>query len=239
MMTGFGLAFLAGILSVLSPCGLPLVPIVLGTALVEHRFGPIALAAGLSLSFVTVGLFVATVGFSIGLDGSAFRTAGAVLLVTIGIVLIVPRLQARFVLAASRAGAWADARFGGFSRTGLWGQFGVGLLLGTVWIPCVGPTLGAASVLAAQRENLAQVAVTMALFGIGSAVPLVLLGLLTRHQLLRWRGAILMASGGLKAGMGVLLVALGSAILIGFDRTFETVLVDASPQWLSELTTRY
>ena len=133
---------------------LPLVPIVLGTALVEHRFGPIALAAGLSLSFVTVGLFVATVGFSIGLDGSAFRTAGAVLLVTIGIVLIVPRLQARVVLAGSRAGGWADARFGGFSTTGLWGQFGVGLLLGTVWIPCVGPTLGAASVLAAQGENL-------------------------------------------------------------------------------------
>lgn len=105
MITGFALAFLAGVLSVLSPCVLPLVPIVLGTALTEHRFGPIALAAGLALSFVTIGLFVATVGFSIGLDGSVFRTAAAVVLLIIGIVLIVPPLQARLVLAANPAGA--------------------------------------------------------------------------------------------------------------------------------------
>ena len=56
-----GLAFLAGILSVLSPCVLPLVPIVLGTAASEHRLGPLALAAGLAIAFTTIGLFVATV----------------------------------------------------------------------------------------------------------------------------------------------------------------------------------
>ena len=72
-MGGIGLALLAGILSTLSPCVLPLMPIVLGAALGEHRYGPVALAAGLSLSFVVIGLFVATVGFAAGLDQEVFR----------------------------------------------------------------------------------------------------------------------------------------------------------------------
>ena len=239
MVGGFGLAFLAGILSVLSPCVLPLVPIVLGTALAEHRFGAVALAGGLALSFVTIGLFVATLGFSMGLDGSVFRTLAAVLLLAIGIVLIVPRLQVRLASAASPAGGWAGERFAGLSTAGPWGQFGVGLLLGLVWSPCVGPTLGAASLLAAQGKNLGQVAITMGLFGLGSAVPLLLLGLVSRHQLLRWRGALMRTGGGLKAGLGVVLVVMAGAVLLGADRTIESVLVDASPQWLSDLTTRF
>lgn len=63
-----GLGFLAGVLSTLSPCVLPLLPMVLGPASSAHRFGVPALAAGLVTSFVAVGLFVATIGFSIGPD---------------------------------------------------------------------------------------------------------------------------------------------------------------------------
>ena len=71
-MSGIGLALLAGLLSILSPCVLPLVPIVIGAASGDHRYGPAALAAGLSLSFVAIGMFVATIGFSIGLDQDLF-----------------------------------------------------------------------------------------------------------------------------------------------------------------------
>ncbi|HME29876.1 MAG TPA: cytochrome c biogenesis protein CcdA, partial [Pseudolabrys sp.] len=63
------LAFVAGALSVLSPCVLPILPVVLGAAASEHKLGPVALAAGLAVSFVIAGLFVATIGYSIGLDG--------------------------------------------------------------------------------------------------------------------------------------------------------------------------
>ena len=178
MLGTVGFAFLAGLLSVLSPCVLPLVPIVLGTAASEHRLGPVALALGLALSFTAIGLFVATIGFSIGLDGDVFRGVGAVLLVILGVVLTLPRLQARVATAAGPAGAWAEERFGGFGSGGLSGQFGVGLLLGAAWSPCVGPTLGAASLLAARGEHLGDVAATMLAFGIGAAAPLMLLGLL-------------------------------------------------------------
>jgi cytochrome c biogenesis protein CcdA len=238
-MATTALAFLAGILSTLSPCVLPLIPIVLGAALTEHRAGPLALAAGLAISFVVIGMFVATVGFSLGLDAGVFRMVAGVLLIAVGVVLLMPRLQAQFALAAGPVGNWTEQRFGGFSTAGLRGQFAVGLLLGAVWSPCVGPTLGAASVLAAQGENLAAVAVTMLAFGLGAGLPLVLLGLASREAMMRWRGKLMAAGQRGKIAMGVLLAATGLLILTGADKVIETALVEASPAWLNELTTRF
>jgi cytochrome c biogenesis protein CcdA len=238
-MGSIGLAFLAGILSTLSPCVLPLLPIVLGTSVSAHRAGPAALAAGLALSFVAVGLFIATIGFSIGLDAGVFRAVAAVLLVAIGLVLLVPRFQAQFALAAGPVSNWTEQRFGGFSGNGLGGQFGVGLLLGAVWSPCVGPTLGAASLLAAQGSNLGYVALAMLMFGLGAALPLLLLGLLSRETLLRWRERLYAAGKSGKIAMGVILLATGVLVLTGLDKVLEAKLVELSPAWLTELTTRY
>jgi cytochrome c-type biogenesis protein len=239
MIGTIGLAFLAGVLSVLSPCVLPLLLIVLGTAQSEHRLGPVALAAGLALSFTIIGLFVATIGFAIGLDTSVFRLVSAVLLIAIGTVLLVPRLQEQFAVAAGPVGSWVDDRLGGFSATSLWGQFGLGLLLGAVWVPCVGPTLGAASLLAAKGENLGQVAVTMLAFGVGAALPLMVLGFVSREAMMKWRGRLMEAGKGGKMLLGAVLVAVGLLVASGADKQLEAFLVNASPDWLTRLTTRY
>jgi cytochrome c biogenesis protein CcdA len=234
-----GLALLAGMLSTLSPCVLPILPLVLGAAIGEHRLGPAALAAGLTLSFVVIGLFVALFGFAAGLDQDAFRAAAAVLLIALGAVLMVPRWQARLAVAAGPISNWTQSRAGGFSSRGLNGQFLLGLLLGAVWSPCVGPTLGAASLLAARGENIGAVALTMTAFGVGAALPLVLLGLVSRGAMMRWRDRLLAAGRGGKALMGALLLSLGVVILGGLDKRLETALVEASPEWLTELTTRF
>jgi cytochrome c biogenesis protein CcdA len=238
-MGGIGLALLAGLLSTLSPCVLPLIPIVIGTALGEHRFGPVALAAGLALSFVVIGLFVATVGFTAGLDQELFRTIAAVLLILVGGVLLMPRLQLQLATVAGPIGNWAQAHGGGFSTRGLGGQFAVGLMLGAVWSPCVGPTLGAASILAARAENLASVALTMFAFGVGASLPLLAIGMMSREALARWRSRLLAAGSGGKLVMGVLLVAIGVLIVAGLDKRIEAILVEASPAWLTDLTTRF
>jgi cytochrome c-type biogenesis protein len=227
-LAAFVLAFLAGLLSTLSPCVLPLLPIVLGAAGSEHRLGPATLAAGLALSFAGLGLFVATIGFAIGLDAGAFQVVAAVLMIAIGTVLIVPRLQVRLALAGGPAAGWIERRFGGFSAGGLHGQFALGLLLGAVWSPCVGPTLGVASVLAAQ----------MLLFGLGAATPLLLLGALSREVLRRARERLLATGRSAKMALGVLLIVIGAAVATGLDKRIETGLVAAAPQWLTELTTR-
>jgi cytochrome c-type biogenesis protein len=238
-VTGIALALLAGTLSVLSPCVLPLIPIVLGAAVGEHRFGPAALAAGLALSFVTIGLFVATIGFSIGLDLDVFRSVAAVLLIVMGAVLLMPRVQARVAAAAGPVGNWMQAQAGEVPGRGLRKQFTVGVLLGAVWSPCVGPTLGAASLLAARAENLGLVALTMFAFGIGAALPLLLIGMMSREAMSRWRGRLLAAGQGGKAAMGAILVATGLLILSGLDKRLEAILVAASPAWLTDLTTRF
>jgi cytochrome c-type biogenesis protein len=233
------LALTAGVLSVISPCVLPILPIVLSAAATDRKAGPVALAAGLSISFVTVGLFVATIGYSLGLDANVFRLIAASLIVVIGIVLMLPQLQAQLAAASGPIANWTDQRFGSQRGTGLSGQFWIGVLLGAVWSPCVGPTLGAASLLAAQGRNLLQVAITMLVFGIGAALPLLLLGLLSREVMARWRSRLLSAGQVTKVGLGIVLVAIGALVLTGLDRSFEAALVAGSPQWLTDLTTRF
>lgn len=233
------LAFIAGMLSILSPCVLPILPIVLGAAASDHKGGPIALAAGLSMSFVMIGLFVATIGHSIGLDAGIFRNVSAALVVAIGTVLLLPGLQARFAVASGPIANWAEQRLGRVRGSGLSGQFGIGILLGAVWSPCVGPTLGAASLLAAQGRDLVQVGIVMFAFGIGAAIPLLVVGILSREAMFRLRGQMTAAGHGMKAALGFLFVAMGLLVFLGFDKSVETILVEASPQWLTDLTTRF
>jgi cytochrome c-type biogenesis protein len=238
-VTPLALAFAAGLLSILSPCVLPLVPIVLGAAIAAHAFGALALAAGLALSFTVLGLLLALVGFGLGVDAGMFRVAAAAIMVALGAVLLVPAWQARLAAAGGPLSSWTDRRFGGFASSGLAGQFAIGLLLGVVWSPCVGPTLGAASLLASQGQDLARVTLTMAVFGIGAALPLVLLGLLSRATLMGVRSKLMSAGKFGKSALGAAFIVIGVAIVSGTDKKIEAVLVDASPQWLTDLTTSF
>jgi cytochrome c-type biogenesis protein len=230
------LGFVAGILSVLSPCVLPLMPAILAGAVAQHRLAPLALAGGVAISFTAIGLFVATIGFSIGVDMVLFRMLAAVFMVAVGTVLLMPRLQTSFATAAGPVANWTEATFGRFSPAGVGGQFGVGLLMGAVWTPCVGPTLGAASLMAARGESLFQVAGTMLAFGIGTAVPLLILGMLSRKLLLRWRGGMAKTASILKMALGFLLITAGALTLTGLDRPLQTALTALAPEWLTAVT---
>jgi cytochrome c-type biogenesis protein len=235
----FGVAFVAGLLSTLSPCVLPLLPLVLGAAAAEHRFAPALLALGVAISFVAIGLFVATVGFAVGLDADSLRFVAAALLIGLGVIMLAPGLQARVSAAGGPISDRLNAAFGGLAHGGMFGQFGVGLLLGAVWSPCVGPTLGAASVLAARGEDLSAVMATMAAFGLGAAAPLMALGALSRQAMARWRDQLLAFGQRAKQALGASLVVIGALIVSGYDKTIEAALVAASPEWLTQLTTRF
>jgi cytochrome c-type biogenesis protein len=239
MLATLFFAFVAGTLTVLSPCVLPVLPMVLGAAAVQGRSGPVFLALGLTLSFVAIGMFVALFGFAIGLDEGVFRQFAALLMVAVGVVLAVPVLQTQLATAGGPLSGWVNDRFVGTDGTNKGGPFGLGVLMGAIWAPCVGPTLGAASVMAAQGENLLEVTLTMILFGIGSALPLLVLGLLSREVLMRWRGKMLSVGGGMKSLLGLLLIVSGFLVLSGYDKRAEAYLVETSPDWLTELTTRF
>ena len=153
---GFGL--LAGILSTLSPCVLPIIPILLGTAANVHSRAPLVLAGGLAISYALIGTGLAWAGSTFDLDPAIFRSVGAAILGVLGLVLMSSSLQQRFALATSGIGDAGNNLIFRINLDGLWGQFAIGLVLGVVWSPCVGPTLGAAVVLASQGSHLLQVA---------------------------------------------------------------------------------
>ena len=232
-------AALAGVLSTLSPCVLPLLPLVVGAAATAHRFGVVALAAGLAVSFTVFGLVVATAGPALGLGLDTIRDLSALLLVVVGIVLLSERLQQRFAMATARFGNAGHGLAARVSGDGLGQQALLGVLLGAAWSPCVGPTLGAASLLAAQGRALAQVTIVMLAFGIGAALPLLLIGMVSRQAMQRWRGRLSQFGKGGKRLLGVVVVAVGLAILTGADHWLETALVNFTPSWLTDLTTRY
>ncbi len=235
----YGVGLLAGALSTLSPCVLPLVPVLVAAAVSAHRWGAVALGVGLALSFAVVGLFVATLGASLGLDPDTFRTVGAAFLALFGLILLIPWLSSHFARATSRMSNSGNTLLSRITGNGLNGQFVVGAVLGIVWSPCVGPTLGAATTLASQGRNLTQIAFLMLVFGIGAAAPLVLLGSLSRARMLAMRGRLLSAGHYGKQAFGLVMVILGVLIATGLDKSFEAWILDRSPAWLTRLTTRF
>lgn len=238
-LASLGFGFLAGLFSVLSPCVLPILPLVFAPAASAHRLGPLALAGGLVASFVAVGLFVATIGFSLGIGSGTVQDVGAAALGAVGVVLLSGPLQQRLGVQAGRLSNRAHRLIPRFAEGGLKGQFMVGALLGAVWGPCVGPTLGAASVLAAQGRDLGGVVVVMIAFGCGTALPLLVVGLLSREMLMRWRGRMLQAGKGGKLLLGAGALSVSVLILTGLDHRVETALVRASPTWLTLLTSHF
>jgi cytochrome c-type biogenesis protein len=233
----YALGFLAGAASVLSPCVLPLIPILIASALSKHRFGTLALAGGLSLSFAAVGTVLANLGANAGLDPELFRRVAAALMTVFGIVMLSTRLSARFAMLSARMGNVGQGALSSLSGDGLASQFGIGLVLGLVWSPCVGPTLGAATTLAAQGSHLGQIALLMMVFGLGAGAPLVVLGGASRASLLRSRGLLALLGRVSKTALGTLFVVLGVVVLLGYDRNVESALLSVSPMWLTRLTT--
>lgn len=234
-----GLSLLAGALSTLSPCVLPLLPIVLGAAVASHRRGPLALAAGLALSLTVAGVALGSVGLYFGLDQGWLRKAAAVMLLAFGGVLLSTPLQSRLAGAMAGLSAVGNSLAGRLPVSGLFGQFMLGMLLGLVWAPCVGPTLGVAATLASQSQAFAQVTMVMLVFGIGAALPLALVGSLSRAALQRNRARLTRFGTTGKYALGAVLVIVGLSILTGTDKRIEAMLVERSPAWLTDLTTRY
>jgi cytochrome c-type biogenesis protein len=235
----YGFGFLAGLLSTLSPCVLPIIPILLGSATHAHRRAPLALAAGLAVSYALIGTTLAWAGSALDVDAGLFRSLGAAMLGLLGVVLLSSRLQQGFASATSGLGDVGNQLIAWLRLDGLSGQFAIGLVLGLVWSPCVGPTLGAAIVLASQGTQLPQVALLMGLFGLGAALPIVAIAYASRGAMLRLRGKLVQAGKTGKMLLGGTMLMVAVMILSGFDKTVETWLVDQSPAWLVQLSTRF
>nr|WP_315484658.1 cytochrome c biogenesis protein CcdA [uncultured Undibacterium sp.] len=225
------IALVAGVLSVLSPCVWPLVPIVMTSASGQSRLGPIYLALGLSLSFAIAGAFLSFILLNLGLNPDAFRSVAAVLMVLVGLILVVKPL-ADWI---NQQMSMLSSRFDIGSGSNSLGQFGVGLLLGLVWLPCVGPTLGAAIAVASIGQDMGKAFLVMFAFGIGTASALLLAAFVSGQVLKRLRPGLFSRVSSAKMVLGYLLIVLGGMILVGLDKTLEIYANQLLPDWAISL----
>jgi cytochrome c biogenesis protein CcdA len=233
-----GLAFIAGLLSVFSPCVLPLAPIIIAGARSRDPRGPIALALGLALTFGVVGGAIASFGVALG-EAGFVRAIAAAIMVAAGVIILIPALGLGSERALSSLSQWGEGLSKHLPSAGLWGFAGAGVVLAFAWAPCVGPTLGAAFALAASGGSVAAAIATMFLFSLGAALALLGVGygfgrLAARG---RWMAGRTARLG--RAAFAIVLIAAGLAILTGFDRALEAAALSASPAWLIALTTRF
>ena len=240
-MSALLLSLLAGALTVVNPCVLPVLPIVLFGALQQHRLGPLALVGGMVAGFTVFGLLVYGAGASLNIDADSVRRAGAVLMLLMGGIILCSPLKNRLAAAGSR---WMEPLHALIDRVspsgggGLGGQFATGALLGAIWSPCSGPTLASAVALAAQG-GLPRAAAIMLFFGIGATLPMLALAYGSRQAIAARRERLARMSRIAMPVMGVMLVAIGLFVLSGLDKQLEGALLDVMPDWLILLTTRY
>ncbi|MGR3291989.1 MAG: cytochrome c biogenesis CcdA family protein [Paracoccaceae bacterium] len=230
-------AYGAGLLTLINPCVLPILPIVLASSLQTSRHGPLAIAAGMSLTFVVLGMLVTVAGRSLGITAETVADAGAVLMVVFGLVLMVPQFSARFATATAGFANHADAQIDDVqTNRGLSGQFLGGMLLGAVWSPCIGPTLGGAISLASQGENLMQVAFTMLIFALGVSTVIVVLGYGARSVIMRRQATMRRIAEKSRPILGVAFVAVGVGILFRIHHVIEGWAVQNLPAWLIDFS---
>jgi cytochrome c biogenesis protein CcdA len=229
-------AFGAGLLTLINPCVVPVLPIVIATAFQASRYGPIALSAGLSLSFVILGVGVTAFGQALGIDIDTISKVGAGLMVLFGLALLVP--QAGAVLAGATAGlsSQADAQIDTLDRNGLSGQFLGGLLLGAVWSPCIGPTLGGAISLASQGEGLMRATAIMVFFAAGVSTLILGLAYGTRGAVGRYNTQLRALALRSRPILGMAFIAVGLALLFNLHHVIEAWLIGVLPAWLIDLS---
>lgn len=229
-------AYVAGLLTLINPCILPVLPIVLATSLQDSRHGPLAVAAGMSLSFVTLGMFVTVLGRSFGITEQIVADVGAVFMIGFGIVLLVPQASARFATATAGLSSEADARIGAIDRQGLSGQVLGGMLLGAVWSPCIGPTLGGAIGLASQGESLGLALAIMVFFAMGVSSIILALGYGARSVILQRQAQMRRIAEASRPILGGVFIAVGLGLLFRIHHLIEGWALDNMPAWLINLS---
>lgn len=235
-----GFTYVAGVLTALSPCVLPLLPIVVGGAMQQHRAAPLLMGLGMTTAFATGGLLLGAIGPALGLDPVWLHQAAAISLILFGLVLLfepLTRLVSRMVQPlAITADLMAEEI--GQKRSPLMAFF-FGGLLGLAWSPCAGPMLVSSVALVATGGDAALGALLLGLFGLGAATPMVLAAYASRAGFKRLRNWAMGNTKRLRYDFGFLAIISGVILATGLDKMIATQVMLILPDSWLELITRY
>lgn len=230
------LAYLAGLLTLINPCVLPLLPLIGASALARHRLAPLAMAAGMAGSFTLAGLGAFALTRALGLPQEAITLGAGWAMLGFGLIMLTPPLQLGFSRLAGAGAAGGTRLLGQVEGRGLWGEAAAGALLGLAWSPCIGPTLGGAIGLAAQGEDLVYAGLIMSSFALGAASIVLVLAYGTRAALTGRRALMMQLAPHAKAVLGIGLTVVGLAIILRVDRLLEAWALGVLPAWFTDLS---
>lgn len=220
-------AFAGGVLTILSPCVLPVLPVLLSGS-VGGLGRPLGIVAGFTGSFVLLTLFLSTLVNTLGLSADTLRWGATVLLLGFGLTLALPALHDLFERLTAPLASRQTSR-----RKGFVGGVLVGITLGVIWTPCVGPILASVTTLALSGKVTALAAAVTLAYTLGVALPMLLVMLAGRKVL--YRPALLNRVGRIQQVFGVVLALFAVSMVFGVDRRVQTALTDHLP-WLGQLT---
>jgi cytochrome c biogenesis protein CcdA len=231
MLVLVAFAFFSGVITILSPCILPVLPIVLSGSLGKGRAKPIGVIAGFVLSFTLFTLALSAIVQALGISPDAMRYVAVVLIFIFGLVLVVPALNRVFEMGAARIAALGQSSTGkqrsdgGAKKgSGFWGGLPVGLSLGLVWTPCVGPIMASVISLAlTKRVDGGSFLITLA-YSLGTAIPMFAI-MAGGRALLAKVPALMRHAAGIQRGFGFLMIAIAVAIGFGFDRRIQAAIL--------------
>lgn len=210
------LAFLAGALTIAAPCILPLLPILLGTAVGQtSRTRPLFIVLGFTLIFTAAALGLSFLTSRLNLSPNALRQVAIIILALFGFFLLFPALWevglSHFNRLFNRANQAADK-----TSTDNWGGFLLGMTLGLVWTPCAGPVLGSALALIALQKDPLTGGILLVAYGLGAGLPMLLIAYGGQYisARIRWLSRYTVS---LQRAFGLIIILLALAIYLNYD----------------------
>ncbi|MBI4097238.1 MAG: cytochrome c biogenesis protein DipZ [Candidatus Levybacteria bacterium] len=228
-------AFLAGVVTILSPCILPILPIVLTSTIGGQETGksrPIGAVVGFVLSFTFFTLFLSTIVRISGISADVLRLASVVVIAGFGASFLIPQFQVFLERLFSRLAGFMPTSQ---NRTGFGGGLLIGFSVGLLWTPCVGPILASVISLAITGTVTFDAFLITLAYSLGTAIPMFLI-MLGGQNALRKVPWLLANTGRIQKVFGVLMILTAIGIFFNVDRRFQTYFLTTFPQYGVGLT---
>ncbi len=236
-----GVSFIAGLLTTLSPCVLPILPFLIDSAYRKNKLAPLFMVLGLAMSFVTVGFLLSRFGSLFGLQSDTIRKISALILAIVGIIYVFDQLE-EFVsdlLTEFSSLGTTITRALNLDETTPIGSVLIGALLGLIWSPCAGPALGVAVSLASQEGQGFEAIKIMSIYSLGAIIPMLLVSYGLRAYVQKNLNRIFSLSEDSKKFFGLILLITGVFVFLGIDKIVETFLLNNLPDSWVNLITNY
>ena len=223
-------SFLAGIITILSPCILPILPILLSSSVGGVESGkarPLGVVTGFVLSFTFFTLFLAVIVRVSNISADTLRIVAVLVVAGFGLSLLVDKLQQKVEMLFSRLASRVPQSS---PRSGFGAGVVVGLSLGLLWTPCVGPILASVITLALSETVTANTLLVTLAYSLGTAIPMLLI-MVGGRKLLQSVPWLLQNTAKIQKAFGILMLLTAIAMLAGVDRQFQTFILDRFPQY--------